>query len=270
MMAIRILGYHLRQIKLKAQGLYYSGKNYYCPLCNRFFNKFLDGGQHHEVIERLMVIGAGRRLNIICPGCHSTDRDRLLHSFLCSGLIPSLGNLRMLHIAPEPSLYNWIRSQYRLRPEDYIAGVKYHEGYYYDKNIQLLDLTDLPFEDNSFGMLMANHVLEHIPDERKALTEIFRVLSPGGKTILQVPWSPLLVQTIEETSPLSEKEREEQFGQFDHVRLYGRDYADRLLNVGFALDTFRIDQLGLDENYVKCIAVNPDEVVFLATKQANQ
>lgn len=270
MTASRILGYHLRKIKLKLQGFYYSGSNYYCPLCNRFFRKFLDGGQHHEVIERLKVIGAGRRPNIICPGCHSTDRDRLLHSFLCSYLIPSVSNLRMLHIAPEPSLYHWIRSQYRSRPEDYIAGVKYHEGYYYHQNIRLLDLTELPFEDNSFGIVMANHVLEHIPDERTALSEIYRVLSPGGKAILQVPWSPLLAQTIEETSPLSNKEREEQFGQFDHVRLYGRDYTERLMNAGFAVEKFRIDQLGLDENYVRYIAVNPDEVVFLATKQTSQ
>lgn len=270
MMAIRILGYHLRQIKLKVQGLCYSGNNYYCPFCNRFFSKFLDGGQQHEVIERLKVIGAGRRPNIVCPGCHSTDRDRLLHSFLCSNLLPSFSKHRMLHIAPEPSLYKWIRSQYHSRPEDYIAGVKYHEGYYYDRKIRLLDLTDLPFENNSFGIIMANHVLEHIPDERSALTEIFRVLTPGGNAILQVPWSPLLAQTLEETSPMSKKEREEQFGQFDHVRLYGRDYTERLMNAGFAVETYRVDQLGLEENYVQCIAVNADEVVFLATKQTNQ
>jgi SAM-dependent methyltransferase len=269
MNAKQLIGYQLRNIKLKLQGFFYSGGDYYCPFCNRFYRKFLDGGQHHDVLSRLKVIGAGRRPNIICPGCHSTDRDRLLHTFICS-YMPAFNRVKMLHIAPEPALFKWISHQYRLNPEDYIAGVKYHEGFYYNPNVKLLDITSLPFEDNSFGFVMANHVLEHIHDERIALSEIFRVLSPSGKAILQVPWSPMLALTIEETTPLSEQERAEQFGQFDHVRLYGRDYTERLRLAGFNVITIDQSQLNMDENYLRRIAINPDEVVFLATKQTKQ
>ncbi len=268
--AYRIAGYNLRKIKLLVNGIYYRGQAFYCPLCNRFYRKFLPGGQDFDVLRKLKVIGAGLRPNMVCPGCHSTDRDRLLHTFLCGNPSLSFPNVKMLHIAPEPALYSWISKQYKTRKNDYVAGVKYHEGFYYDINIKLLDITQLPFNDESFGFIMANHVLEHIKDEKKALSEIYRVLKSNGKALLQVPWSPLLEHTIEEEVPLSEKERGERFGQSDHVRLYGRDYAQRLANAGFKVEVFSAIELHSDENYLKCIAINPDELVFLSTKQAKQ
>lgn len=268
--AYRIVGYKLRKIKLLFKGIYYKGSKFYCPLCNQFYREFLTGGQDFAVLRQFKVIGAGQRPNMVCPGCHSTDRDRLLHTFLCNYDSLAFPGTKMLHIAPEPALHDWIKKQYKSQPTDYVAGVKYHEGFYYDLNVKLLDITQLPFGNESFDLLMANHVLEHIGDEGKALSEIHRVLKPQGKAILQVPWSPLLDQTIEENEPLSAKERAERFGQSDHVRLYGRDFPDRLSSAGFNVEVFDAAALHSDENYLKCIAINPDELVFLATKQAKQ
>ncbi|HMM10884.1 MAG TPA: methyltransferase domain-containing protein [Bacteroidales bacterium] len=265
-----MIGYKLRQFKLRLQGIIYSGRKYYCPLCNKFYRKFLDGGEDHAVLRRLKVIGAGRRPNMVCPGCHSTDRDRLLHTFLCNNNSVSFPKVSMLHIAPEPALYKWIKKQYHSNPANYTAGVKYHEGFYYDLDINLIDITSLPYDDETFGLVMANHVLEHIKDESKALSEIFRVLKPDGKAILQVPWSPLLDETIEEMKPMSEKEREEYFGQHDHVRLYGRDFVERLTRAGFVVRSYALNELDADQDYLNCIAVNADELVFLASKQAKQ
>lgn len=265
---IRAVGYQLRHIKLFFQGFYYRGNTYYCPLCNRFYRKFLDGGQDFDVLVRLKVIGAGRRKNMLCPGCQSTDRDRLMHTFLCNYPDLSFPNQKMLHIAPEPALYQWIKKQYKSKPENYITGVKYHEGFYYDRNIRLLDITKLPFEDETFGLVMVNHVLEHIAEEAKALAEIHRILQPGGKAILQVPWSPLIENTLEETQPMTDKQREQFFGQHDHVRLYGLDYPQRIAKAGFSVELYDVKRINTDENYLHCIAINRDEVVFLATKQS--
>ncbi|MBK9290633.1 MAG: methyltransferase domain-containing protein [Bacteroidetes bacterium] len=264
---IRTAGYALRKLKLRIKGLYYSGNTFFCPLCNRFYRKFLDGGEHHEVLIKMQVIGAGRRPNMVCPGCHSTDRDRLLHTFFCHGSDIPFPDARMLHIAPEPALYDWFMRRYREKPHNYIAGVKYHEGYYYNQSIQLLDLTALPFPDESFDLLMANHVLEHIKAEQKALSEIHRVLRPGGMAILQVPWSPLLETTIEEESEMSETDRARHFGQADHVRLYGKDYPKRLEMAGFLVERIDIQHINMDQNYLESIAINKNEIIFLANKQ---
>lgn len=236
-------------------------------MCNWTYRKFLTGGENYQVLQDLEVIGAGKRDHMVCPGCHSTDRDRLLHTFLCNSDILNSPHDKILHIAPEPSLYQWFKKKYQSQPAHYVCGVKYHEGFYYQRDILLIDLTALPFEDRSFDFVMANHVLEHIPDENKALREIIRVLKPGGKAILQVPWSPKLDFTIEETTPLKPEQRAERFGQSDHVRLYGRDYAKRLSKTGFMVKTITINDLQVDENYKKIIAVNQKEVIFLTEKR---
>jgi len=107
------------------------------------------------------------------------------------------------------------------------------------------DILDLPFEDNSFDMVLCNHVLEHIEDDAKAMSELYRVLKPSGMGIFQIPQDLSLEKTYEDFNITSEEERKKHFGQYDHVRIYGKDYFDRLRKVGFKVE---------EVNYSKTIA----------------
>ena len=98
------------------------------------------------------------------------------------------------------------------------------------------DICDLPFEDNSFDVIFCNHVLEHIEDDKKAMQELFRVLKKGGMAILQIPQDYSRATTYEDFNITSPEERAKHFGQYDHVRVYGSDYFDRLRAVGFKVD----------------------------------
>lgn len=97
-----------------------------------------------------------------------------------------------------------------------------------------MDIHEIPLEDNSIDVIFCNHVLEHVEDDIKALNEIKRVLKPNGWAILQIPFFyPLRDKTYEDKSIIDPKEREKAFGQDDHVRMYGKDYGERLASVGF-------------------------------------
>jgi len=96
-----------------------------------------------------------------------------------------------------------------------------------------MDITKIQYPDNSFDAILCHHVLEHIPDYRKALEELFRVLKPGGWAIIQVPIEPDRKETYQDESVTSPSERERLFGQADHVRKYGRDFILRLHHAGF-------------------------------------
>ena len=98
------------------------------------------------------------------------------------------------------------------------------------------DITKLPFEDDSFDVVFCNHVLEHIPDDTKAMQELYRVMKKGGMGIFQIPQDLNRETTFEDDSITDPKERAKIFGQYDHVRVYGRDYFDKLRSIGFTVD----------------------------------
>lgn len=99
-----------------------------------------------------------------------------------------------------------------------------------------MDIHKMPFNENTFDAVLCNHVLEHVADDNLALREIKRVLKPGGWAILQVPFfSPVPETTIEDPSVVSPRDREIKFGQNDHVRKYGKDYAQRISRSGLAV-----------------------------------
>lgn len=98
------------------------------------------------------------------------------------------------------------------------------------------DICDLPFQDNEFDFIICNHVLEHIPNDTKAMQEIYRVLAPDGTAILQVPYKADLEKTFEDDSITDPKERARIFGQYDHVRVYGMDYFTKLESIGFKVE----------------------------------
>ncbi len=138
-------GIAVRKEFLNAKGLFYRGKQFECKLCGHNYRKFLDGGFDLPVIDELQIIGGGRRISTICPGCHSNDRERLLHLYLEQN--PAIFKQKsILHIAPEPALGRYLQKH----TKNYIGGVKYYEGFYYPPNVQLLDIFSADFSGRSF------------------------------------------------------------------------------------------------------------------------
>jgi predicted SAM-dependent methyltransferase len=164
-----------------------------------------------------------------------------------------------LHIAPEKGLEKRLRKQHG----DYLTADLYEQ----DVMVKM-DITDIQFADGSFDVILCNHVLEHVPDDRKAMSELHRVLRPGGWGILQVPISKLLRSTYEDSSITTDAGREQAFGQSDHVRIYGPDYRERLERAGFDVDiydwTTEIERFGGGRNI---FGLNPQESIYRVSKQ---
>lgn len=257
------LGVKLRGAYQKVLGIAYSGQKYYCPFCGNTFRKLLTGGEDHPVVTEKDIVGAGRRPNMVCPRCYSTDRDRLVYLYLkSSGFFNHPA--KVLHIAPEGSLKHLLETKENL---DYSTGDKFEEGYtdyYYDRDVLQMDVTEIPSGNDTFDLVICNHVLEHIEDDRLAMREIHRVLKPGGQAILQVPVSRSLEKT-EETKRDNPQDREKHYGQHDHVRVYAEDYKDRLAEEGFTVEV----RNAVKENWVPDLekyAVNPEENIYIAKK----
>ncbi len=166
---------------------------------------------------------------------------------------------KMLHVAPEHCFISRFKAIKTLEYttgdiESPLADVK-------------MDLHEAPFEDESFTIIFCNHVLEHVEDDIKAMSEIYRMLVPGGWAILQIPlFYPLPEKTIEDPSISDPKKREELFGQDDHVRKYGLDYQDRLRSVGFQLRENYVEEI--PETDMKKYALPQNEILFVVNKPA--
>ncbi|MFT7395558.1 MAG: SAM-dependent methyltransferase [Flavobacterium sp.] len=190
-----------------------------------------------------------QRNNVLSPSTLSLERHRLLWLFLNeeSDFFTSTVTKKVLHFAPEQAFYKLFRNQKNL---DYtttdllspLADVK-------------ADICNLPFEDNHYDVILCNHVLEHIPDDTKAMQELYRVLKPGGMAILQIPQELSRAVTFSDDTITDQKERAKIFGQYDHVRIYGRDYFDKLRSIGFKV---------IEEDYTNKIAPKMVEKYCLA------
>jgi len=219
-----------RKIKGLVYPVRYYGNRYYCPLCKSRTRLQLPLGYDFDVIREKKIIGAGVR-TALCPVCNSSDRIRLLYLFLTKHTRLFSESTSLLHFAPEPSLEHIIRKHKHIK---YLTADLYEE-----EVMEKIDITDIPYPDGTFTAILCNHVLEHIPDDAKAMEELYRVLAPGGWAVLQVPISGVLEQTYEDNTVVSQEERELKFGQKDHVRIYGQDYSNRLKDAGFIVEPFR-------------------------------
>ena len=193
--------------------LYFKGIRFTDPIDGSSYRKFLPYGYQNL------------RQNALCPGTLSLERHRLLWLYLDRKTNFLTDTIRVLHVAPEQVFYRKFKS---FSHWDYtttdlhspLADVK-------------ADICALPFEDNTYDFILCNHVLEHIPNDLKAMEELYRVLKPGGTAILQVPLEEDRENTFEDDSITDQQERTRIFGQYDHVRIYGQDYYKRLQEVGF-------------------------------------
>jgi SAM-dependent methyltransferase len=185
----------------------------------------MPAGLKLPILKTLDVVGGGHRENAQCLVCGSMDRERLVYLYLkhVTSLFQKGG--RVLHVAPEPLLMKALLQKKNIQ---YIRG-----NISGSRSDVSLDVTQIPFQDNTFDVLIMNHVLEHVHDDKKAMQEILRVTKPTGYCILQVPIARAFETTRYDADVVSDEERLEQFGQKDHVRLYGNDYASQLAEAGF-------------------------------------
>lgn len=182
-----------------------------CPICGNASNDYYSIGHDIPVLTERQVVGAGKR-NQGCRGCNSSDRERLIYTYLKNKLrIFKNKGLKILHFAPEPNISRILSTT---GFEKYICGDLFTDGYTYPVYVQNMNVLDIPFDDNSFDLIICNHLLEHVPDDIAAMKELHRVLKPNGKAILQVPFSKNSDKTFEDFTVSTPEEREIVFGQF--------------------------------------------------------
>jgi SAM-dependent methyltransferase len=189
------------------------GSTYTDPIDGKSYRRFLPYGY------------AKVRENVLAPGTLSLERHRLFWLYLKNETTFFSAPLRVLHFAPEQAFVQKFKKQKNLTYtttdlNSPIADVK-------------ADICDLPFKDNSFDFIICNHVLEHIPDDTKAMQELYRVLAPLGTAIVQVPYDAKREITYQDDTITDQSERTRIFGQYDHLRVYGMDYFKKLSSIGF-------------------------------------
>lgn len=256
------LGKKIRGSWQRILGIYFIGNKYYCPYCNNHFRKFMPAGVNIPIYNELNVVGAGYRKNSICPRCFSTDRDRLIYLYLTKKINIQKDKYKILHISPEPSIKSILRNKKNI---DYVLGENYKDKYFFNKDFLQLDITNLYYEDDAFDIVIANHTLQYINNDQLAMEEIYRVLKPNGKAILQVPISYENKRTIEDEFFILPRIKEKHFFNYEKVRLYGTDYFTKLEKIGFKIDLINpIDEDWLDD--INKLAINPSEKIIIATK----
>ena len=245
--------YQLAYFKLK-------GKGFTCNFCAVKYQKFVPEYPSKKIAEALdkYKVIAGYGTNVFCPNCLSKNRERLLRAVFDDTL--SIENKLILHFSPEKHLHQYLKKKATVTTVDLLP--EFYRSI--DKSIDFSDATHLKFENETFDVVVANHILEHIPEDLKAIKEINRVLKNRGFAILQVPYSENLKTTIEEPFINNPELQERLYGQKDHVRIYSlENYLERLRKGGFqpkVLTPYLLKQ------YAK-YAIQEKECVIIAYKQ---
>ncbi len=231
----------------KLSPILYAGNKYEDPINGKTYRKFLPYGYS----------AVANRKNVLSPGTMSLERHRLMWLYLKNKTNFFTQNLKVLHIAPEQCFYKLFKAMKNL---DYTTG---------DYNSPIadihFDLHNAPFEDNSFDVVFCNHVLEHVEDAHQCMTELYRIMRPGGWGIFQVPIDINRQVTYEDKSIVTPEDRELHYWQKDHLRLFGLDYGAKLRAAGFDV---------VEDDYAKTLSVEEadryrisrDEVIYLCKK----
>ena len=221
------------------------GDKYVDPIDGKQFRSFLPYGYENS------------RENVLSPSTLSLERHRLLWLYLKNETDFFTAPHKVLHFAPEQAFYRKFK---KLKKLEYTTT---------DLNSPLADvkadICALPFKDNSFDIILCNHVLEHIPNDKKAISELYRVLKPSGWGIFQIPQDLNREVTYEDDSITDKKERAKIFGQYDHVRIYGRDYFDRLKEAGFKVNEVDYTS-GMSTSDIEKYRLAKGEIIPVVTK----
>ncbi len=238
----------MAEIGVPILGLFYIGRGKECPICGVRRRRFLPYGYYATLRE-----------NALCPSCLSLERHRLLWLYLSRETNLLSERPTLLHIAPEVcimrplrKIYKGVRSNYKTADlESPLADLHF-------------DVQQIPLPDNSFDVILCNHIMEHIPDDKLAMRELHRVLKTGGWGVILSPVKRDRAKTYEDDSITDPEERSRIFGQYDHRRIYGRDYIDRLIESGFKVEA--IDYiLNFTHDEQKLFALS-NEMIYLVHK----
>ena len=204
-----------RGMYFRIRSVLYAGNKSHCPCCNRTFRTF---------------IRYSNRPTALCPGCGSLERHRLFWLYLSRKTDLFKASLHVLHFAPA----------YILRKQlSQLANLSYITTDLTMPGVDLhMDITDILFKDETFNVIICSNILEHVPDDAKAMQELYRVLKPTGWMMAQVPIDGSLETTFEDPTVTTPTERARLFGQDDHVRQYGRDFVNRLESAGFSVEVY--------------------------------
>jgi SAM-dependent methyltransferase len=239
---------HPRTFKNKFLHFALKGDDVECVCCGSRYITFLPAGLE-------------KRANAKCIKCGSLERQRTLWLYL-KEKNTFAHPFKLLHVAPDRQLYARFSKA---------KNVEYHpidlqpDMYGYGAKTKMMDVTCMSYQDNFFDVVICSHVLEHVPDDRKAMREIFRVLKNDGYAILNVPVKADLENTFEDPSVTEPEEREEVFGQCDHVRIYGKDYTTRLNEAGFNVEVINyVSRFSHNEQFR--FGLKEKELIYYCTK----
>ena len=221
----------------------YSGTQHYCPVCKSEISVFKD-------------FGKPPRPNALCPICKLLERHRLDWLFFQrkTNLFDRLRK-RMLHVAPEEA--------FKLKFAN-IAHLDYITADLRRPEMVRMDITAIPCSDDCFDVVYCSHVLEHVPDDHKAIREFYRVIKPDGWAVLQVPVTT--EKTFEDPTITDPSVRESLFGYCDHVRCCGPDYKDRIEEAGFRTMVFTAKDIIDKEDDFRRMGIQPDRIIFFCEK----
>lgn len=235
-----------------------------CPVCDQVFNTYLPLPAHYpDSWKQFGFPFTGTDFETLhveafsCPKCGATDRDRLYALYLNDFWVNRAGSKKVLDIAPGAALGGWIRKHLG---SDYTSCDLFMEGVDVVADIQDLGV----FQDQQFDLIICSHVLEHVPDDQKALKELFRVLRTGGEAVLMVPIVKKLTAVIEDPALTSVPERWKRFGQDDHIRLYSpAGFASRIETAGFQLKKITMNTF---QEEIVSAGLDPEGVLYVGRK----
>ncbi|MDB5203421.1 MAG: SAM-dependent methyltransferase [Ferruginibacter sp.] len=205
----------LNKVRLQFLRLKLAGNKVLCPCCGSKYSEFAP-------------FGDSRRKNAWCPKCESLERHRLLWMYFENKTDLYTKPHKMLHVAPETIFMSHFKKQ---------KNIDYHPvdifPHLYPAGTQYFDVLNHNEPDNSYDVIICNHVFQYIEDDKTAINNLYKLMTPGGWGIMQVPINGKTVKTYEDSSITDPQERLKAFGLKEHVRYYGLDYADRLRAAGF-------------------------------------
>ncbi len=227
---------------------------YYCPFCEKYVPHFYP-----------IICGNHIDLNVQCPSCKSYERHRFQYLYYNNetDLFRPKHTISVLHCAPEELFFQLLENNEKI---DYYPVDKCEDFTVCGKRMRdYIDITQIPYEDNTFDYILCNHVLEHIPDEQLALSELKRVLKPDGIAFLNVPIDVNLDHTLENPSYNTDVLRLKYYGQCDHVRKYGNDYITHLEAAGFVATGISAEDYFSKEELKKYVLL-PHEQIYCCRK----
>ena len=226
-------------------GFFLKGNQFTDPIDGKSFSTFLPYGYNKL------------RKNALSPSTFSLERHRLLWLYLKNETGFFDKKIKLLHFAPEQAFYKRFKK---------LSSIQYDT---IDINSPLAmikaDICDLPIKDNTYDFILCNHVLEHILDDNKAISELYRVLKKDGVGIFQVPIDMKKEFTFQDDSITDKKERNKIFGQYDHVRVYGKDYFTKLKNAGFKVEEVDYTK-NLSNDEIYRFSIVKGEIIPVCTK----